>query len=170
MTTAYIALGSNLNDPATQLSMALVQLDALPHCHIEAISSVYSSAAVGPGDQPQYLNAVVELTTTLSPPDLLCAMQDIEDKQGRVREQRWGARTLDLDILLYGSEKIDTGKLQVPHPRMGERNFVLYPLAEITGEQLMLPCGGVLGSLLANCPPGDLVRTPAPLADHKDPE
>ncbi|RLA61267.1 MAG: 2-amino-4-hydroxy-6-hydroxymethyldihydropteridine diphosphokinase [Gammaproteobacteria bacterium] len=159
MTTAYIALGSNLNDPAVQLRLALTRLSALPGCDIEAISSAYSSAAVGPGEQPDYLNAVVKLATSLSATGLLAATQVIEDRQGRVRSERWGARTLDIDILLYGHKKIDNIELQVPHPRMTERNFVLYPLAEITGEQLPLPCGGVLGTLLANCPKGDLART-----------
>lgn len=165
MTTAYIALGSNLNDPAIQLRTALERLAALPHTHIEAISSAYSSAAVGPGDQPDYLNAVVQLATSLNPGQLLKAIQVIENSQGRVRIQHWGARTLDLDILLYGREKVETETLTIPHPRMIERNFALYPLAEITGEQLVLPCGGVLGSLLANCPLGDLARTQIALGE-----
>ncbi len=170
MTTAYIALGSNLSDPASQLRAALKQLNSLPHCHITAISSVYRSTAVGPGEQPDYLNAVVKITTSLPPPQLLDATQVIEQSQGRVREQRWAARTLDLDILLYGCEKIDTPSLKIPHPRMAKRNFVLYPLAEIAGEKLMLPCGGVLESLLATCPAGNLVRTQVQLDKHADPE
>jgi len=170
MSTAYIALGSNLSDPASQLRTALKQLDTLPDCRIAAISGAYRSAAVGPGKQPDYLNAVVEITTSLSPAQLLNATQAIEQSQGRVRNRRWEARTLDLDILLYGHEEINTQSLTIPHPRMAERNFVLYPLAEIAGEQLMLPCGGVLESLLATCPAGDLVRIQVQLDKHRDHE
>ncbi len=168
MTTAYIALGSNLGDPASQLNIALDELSTALHCQLEAVSSAYSSAAVGPGEQPDYLNAVAKVTTSLTPSQLLMAIQAIENKAGRVRTQRWGARTLDLDIILYGQQEIQTDSLQIPHPRMGERNFVLYPLAEIAGEQLVLPCGGVLGSLLANCPLGDLVQTQVSLTTCKD--
>ncbi len=159
MTTAYIALGSNLGDPARQLGFALNELSTLPHCRLEAVSSAYSSAAVGPGEQADYLNAVAKVSTSLTPSQLLQAIQAIENKAGRVRTQRWGPRTLDLDIILYGQQEIQSDGLQVPHPRMSERNFVLYPLAEIAGEKMVLPCGGVLGSLLANCPLGDLVQT-----------
>jgi len=168
MTDAYIAMGSNLNAPATQLKSALELLSELPDCNIVATSGVYSSAAVGPGKQPDYLNAVVKLATGLSATRLLAATQQIETRQGRVRNQRWGARTLDIDILLYGQQQIDNTGLQVPHPRMAERNFVLYPLAEVAGEQLILPCGRVLGTLLAKCPRGDLVRTPVSLSKTKD--
>ncbi len=170
MTTTFIALGSNLHDPAAQLRAALKQLGTLARCRIEAVSSAYSSAAVGPGNQPSYLNAVVKMTTCLTPLRLLEATQAIEESQGRIRTWRWAPRTLDLDILLYGQEKIQTQNLQIPHPRMAERNFVLYPLAEIMGEKLKLPCGGVLGSLLITCPPGDLVHTEVPLDNYEDPE
>lgn len=170
MTTAFIALGSNLSGPASQLRTALKQLGTMPQCHIEAISSAYRSAAVGPGEQPDYLNAVVEITTSLTPSQLLEATQAIEQSQGRVRDQQWAARTIDIDILLYGREEINTQSLKIPHPRMAERNFVLYPLAEISGAQLMLPCGGVLESLLAACPTGDLIRTQVQLDNHRDPE
>lgn len=159
MTTAFIALGSNLKTPETQLRDAVDALAALPGCHVEAISSVYQSAAVGPGEQPPYLNAVIKLSTSLMPLELLDALQAIEQQQGRKRTLRWGARTLDLDILLYGQQVIDHPRLQVPHPRMAERNFVLYPLADVGREQLMLPSGHVVGSLLEHCPWGDLQRT-----------
>jgi len=156
MTTAYIAMGSNLSNPSQQLQLALDALSSLPRCRIEKTSSHYRSEALGPGEQPDYLNAVVKLQTSLAPAQLLDALQTIENNQGRVRNQHWGARTLDLDILLYGQDKIDTQRLQVPHPRMNQRNFVLYPLAEIASDKLILPCGGVLGSLLEKCPRGDL--------------
>ena len=163
MIPVYLALGSNLDNPARQLQSALTELAALPLCHVEAVSSTYQSPAVGPGEQPDYLNAVLKLRTSMSAQQLLGATQAIEDNHGRQRKERWGARTLDINILLYGDEKINTNELQVPHPSINQRNFVLYPLAEIGGEQLTLPSMGVLGSLLANCPRGDLSRTPVSL-------
>jgi len=168
MTSVYLALGSNLGDPANQLQTALQHLATTDGCQLEAVSGAYASAAVGPGDQPDYLNAAVKLTTTLAPHELLQATRAIETQCGRVRAERWGARTLDIDILLYGEQKIDTQSLQIPHPRMADRNFVLYPLAEIAGEQLGLPSMGVLGSLLAKCPRGELIKTPLSLRDGQD--
>ncbi len=167
MTIAYIALGSNLDDPAVQLRRAVEHLGTLAHCRITAVSSAYTSAAIGPGKQPAYLNAVLAMDTSLSAVQLLAATQAIESRQGRVREQRWAARTLDLDILLYGQATSASRQLQIPHPRMAQRNFVLYPLAEIAGEQLLLPCGGVLGSLLTRCPRGDLHRTQVALGERR---
>lgn len=159
MTPAYIALGSNLQEPENQLCAAVVAVQNLPGSHIESISSVYRSAAVGPGTQPDYLNAVLLLATTLEPLTLLDALQQIERDQGRVRSLRWAARTLDLDILLYGDRKIDTARLTIPHPAMHQRNFVLYPLAEISDLNFMLPDGSVLGTLVAQCTADDLVKT-----------
>lgn len=169
MTIAYIALGSNLDDPAVQLRRAVKHLGELPHCRITAISSAYASAAIGPGEQPDYLNAVLAVDTGLTAVQLLAATQAIENQQGRVRDQHWAARTLDLDILLYGQATTAERQLQIPHPRMAQRNFVLYPLAEIAGKQLLLPCGGVLGSLLATCPRGDLRRTQVALDERRHP-
>ena len=168
MTPAYLALGSNLDDPASQLHAALMELAALPYCHIDIVSSAYSSAAVGPGKQSDYLNAVLKLTTSLDALQLLSATQAIEIKRGRIRGERWAARTLDIDILLFGDAVINTRTLQVPHPRMTIRNFVLYPLAEIADEKMVLPSIGVLGSLLAKCPRGDLVKTNVSLRDLAD--
>ena len=156
MSQAYIALGSNLNNPASQLQQAVTAIEALPDSTILAISSVYRSEAVGPGDQADYLNAVLALRTRLSPADLLCQLQALEDRQGRVRTIRWGERTLDLDILLYDKNRVKTDTLEIPHAEMQHRNFVLYPLAEISGTELMLPCGTDLGTLLRHCPRGDL--------------
>jgi 2-amino-4-hydroxy-6-hydroxymethyldihydropteridine diphosphokinase len=168
MTPVYLALGSNLDDPASQLRAALAELAALPHGQIDVISSAYSSAAVGPGNQADYLNAVIKLVTSLTALELLRATQAIEIKRGRVRGERWAARTLDIDILLFGDEIINTTTLQVPHPRMSVRNFVLYPLAEIANQKMVLPSIGVLGSLLAKCPRGDLVKTNVSLRDLAD--
>ena len=159
MIPVYIALGSNLQEPEKQLRRAVHALGTLPDSRIEAISSVYRSRAVGPGEQPDYLNAVLRLSTPLSPLDLLDALKQIEADQGRVREERWGARTLDLDILLYGQERIETEQLTVPHPALRERDFVLYPLAEIGGDNLLLPEGTVLGTLVTASARGSLVQT-----------
>lgn len=159
MTPAYIGLGSNLQDPLRQLRSAVIALRSLPDSQVSAISRTYQSAAVGPGDQPHYLNAVLRLDTRLPPHALLQALQLIESNQGRVRAERWGPRTLDLDMLLYGDSEIATPTLTVPHPQLPSRNFVLYPLADICGPNLVLPDGSDLGTLLARCPRGDLVTT-----------
>ena len=159
MTPVYIALGSNLQEPARQLCLAVTAVSQLPDSHIERVSSTYRSAAVGPGAQPDYLNAVLRLGTRLGPLKLLDALQQIEQSQGRVRGERWGARTLDLDILLYGDSQIDSERLTIPHPAMRQRNFVLYPLAEIAERNLVLPDGTVLDTLVAQCSRDNLVKT-----------
>jgi 2-amino-4-hydroxy-6-hydroxymethyldihydropteridine diphosphokinase len=156
---SYIALGSNLEDPAGQLRRALNALATLPCSSLSQVSGLYRSAAVGPGDQPDYLNAVAQLATELSPESLLDHLQAQELVQGRTRELRWGARTLDLDILLYGELELQTERLTVPHPELARRNFVLYPLAEICGPNFVLPDGTELGTLLGDCPRGDLRLT-----------
>lgn len=159
MTRSYIALGSNLEEPLAQLQQATQGIASLPETAITSASSIYRSAPIGPGNQPDYLNAVLEVQTRLAPLDLLDALQTIESLQGRVREQRWAARTLDLDILLYGSGSLELPRLVIPHPRMAERDFVLYPLLEISDPNLMLPGGAELGTLVAACPGGELQRT-----------
>lgn len=159
MELAYIGLGSNLGEPEAQLRAALDALSALPASRLLQTSSLYSSAPLGPTDQPRYVNAVAALRTELSPLELLDALQHIEQTQGRVRKaERWGPRTLDLDILLFGQQRIDLPRLQVPHYHMHLRAFVLYPLAEIVGEQFLLPDGQPLSALLHACPAGDLQR------------
>lgn len=163
MTFAYISLGSNLCDPKDQLRKALTALEQLPDIDVKRISSLYRSAAVGPGIQPNYLNAVLLLATDLSPTALLDATQQIERNQGRVRGVRWGARTLDIDLLLYGDLQIDSTRLTVPHPRMQQRNFVLHPLREISDTNLVLPDGSDLDTLLQQCTDADLIRTEYPL-------
>lgn len=159
MISAYIALGSNLGDPLLHLRAAVAGLEALPQSRLERLSGVYRSAAVGPGTQPDYLNAAALLLTTLPPLPLLQALQKIEAQEGRVRSQRWAARTLDLDLLLYGNRQVDTPELQIPHPRMTLRNFVLYPLLDIAGPGLRLPDGADLDTMTAACPRGDLKKT-----------
>ncbi len=158
---AWIGLGSNLDGPEAQLQRAFKALDGLPRSRVVARSSFYRSAPMGPADQPDYVNAVAALDTGLSPLELLDALQAVEAAQGRVRgPERWGPRTLDLDILLYGAERIDTPRLKVPHPGMAQRPFVLWPLAEIA-PGLEIPGLGPLDALLAACPREGLERLEA---------
>ena len=146
MAIAYIALGSNLHTPLEQLKRALNALAQLPQTQLMAVSSFYRSKPLGPQDQPDYLNAAVEISTALSPLALLDELQRIENEQGRVRLRRWGERTLDLDILLYGDEIIQNERLTVPHYDMHNREFVIIPLAEIA-PNLILPNGQKLAEL-----------------------
>ena len=129
MNRCYIALGSNLENPKAQIEKAIEAIKSLGT--VEAISPFYRSKAVGPGKQPDYVNAALALHTQLQPLTLLDALQAIADKQGRIRTIRFGARTLDLDILLFNQQKINHPRLSVPHPRMLERNFVIQPLFDI---------------------------------------
>lgn len=149
MTIAYIAVGSNLAEPILQAKQAIEALKQLPQSQFIAASSLYSSTPMGPQDQPEYINAVVVIDTQLSPLALLDCTQAIEQEQGRERKaERWGPRTLDLDILLYGDEIIDSPRLTVPHYGMKVREFVLYPLDEIAPD-LSLPDGTKLSDLLS---------------------
>jgi 2-amino-4-hydroxy-6-hydroxymethyldihydropteridine diphosphokinase len=147
--TAYVALGSNLAQPMSQVADALDELSRLPASCLIARSSLYRTPPLGPSDQPDYINAVACLSTGLAAERLLDELQALEQAHGRVRDgARWGPRTLDLDLLLYGEAIIDTQRLQVPHPHIAERAFVLYPLAEIATGDLRIPGHGSLGSLL----------------------
>ena len=157
MTRCFVALGSNLDAPEQQLQQALTALAALPQSTLLGCSPHYRSRAVGPGPQPDYLNAVCTLDTTLAPLALLDQLQAIEQAQGRVRQQHWGARTLDLDLLLYGDSVIELPRLQVPHPRMFERDWVLYPLADLD-PALRFPDGTTLRSRLDSCPVQNLIQ------------
>jgi len=139
----YIALGSNLDSPSRQIEAALQAIDELQQVSLIQCSSLYESTPMGPQDQPNYINAVVEIKTSLAPEVLLDQLQTIESAHGRQRSVKWGARTLDLDILLYGDRHIDTDRLCIPHPGMRERNFVIHPLYEIAPE-LQLPDGTAL--------------------------
>lgn len=155
----YIGLGSNLAEPEQQLRDALAALAGLPGTRLVAVSSLYASDPLGPADQPRYNNAVAALDTELAPLQLLDALQSIEQAQGRVRKaERWGPRTLDLDILLFGQRQLDEPRLRVPHYHMHMRAFVLYPLAEIAPADLCLPDGRSLQDLLAACPYEGLER------------
>jgi 2-amino-4-hydroxy-6-hydroxymethyldihydropteridine diphosphokinase len=149
---AYIGLGSNLDNPAQQLISASWEIAALSAVELIALSPLYASPPLGPQDQPDYVNAVAHISTGLPAIELLHALQQIENHHGRVRLQRWGARTLDLDLLLYGEQRIDCKELTVPHPQMSQRAFVLYPLADIADQQLPIPGLGHLSQLLSACP------------------
>ena len=132
---SYIGLGSNLGDPETQLTSALAALNGLPDTDLVRCSSFYRSKPLGPGDQPDFINAVASLESGLTAKELLARLQSIENRQGRVRDGiKWGPRTLDLDMLLYGNEIIDEPGLVVPHPEMRHRNFVLIPLLELAPD------------------------------------
>lgn len=148
---AYIGLGSNLDAPVEQLRSALRALDQLDGCHLVASSALYTSDSLLPG-QPRYTNAVAALDTTLAPLALLDALQAVENDQGRVRAERWGPRTLDLDILLFGDQVLDLPRLKVPHYHMHARPFVLYPLAELVPADFQLADGRALAHLLQACP------------------
>ncbi len=153
----YIGLGSNLANPVKQILKAMDALQTLPKTNELIRSSLYISPPMGPQDQPDYINAVVELSSELSASQLLDQLQDIEQQQGRVRLRHWGERTLDLDILLYGNEEIDNERLTIPHAGMKDRAFVLYPLAEIAAD-LIIPKFGNIVSLVQNCPRAGLNR------------
>ncbi len=147
----YIGMGSNLAAPEQQLRSAVEALARLPDTTVFGVSAFYQSDSLLPG-QPRYTNAVAALDSSLAPLDLLGALQAIENDQGRERLERWGPRTLDLDILLFGDRLIDEPRLKVPHYQMHLRAFVLYPLSELAPEALQLPDGRALRDLLEACP------------------
>jgi 2-amino-4-hydroxy-6-hydroxymethyldihydropteridine diphosphokinase len=155
---AYIGLGSNLAEPIQQIKTARLAIANIDHVEERAFSSLYRSAPMGPQNQPDYINAVMAITTELPALDLLRQLQAIEKQQGRVRKgERWSARTLDLDLLIYGEQQIQTPDLTVPHAGLAERAFVLYPLQEVSAD-LEVPGLGKLDRLLAKCPLQGLQR------------
>jgi len=158
MKKVFIGLGSNLDDPLSQLKKAIEYLKQHEMLNVINISSFYSSPPMGPQDQPDFINAVVEIATSLSAEQLLDELQKIEHQQGRERKQHWGARTLDLDILLYGSEVINTERLIVPHRGISERSFVLYPLNDLVEKNFRIPGLGKISELLVACPMIEITR------------
>ncbi|CAM4247148.1 2-amino-4-hydroxy-6-hydroxymethyldihydropteridine diphosphokinase [Lederbergia lenta] len=136
--TAYLSLGSNMGDREKCLKLAIKDLHQHPDIQIEALSSIYETEPIGYVDQANFLNMVVKITTSLSAIELLNSCLKVEQELGRIREFRWGPRIIDLDILMYNKENIEMEALQVPHPRMVERAFVLIPLLEID-RNLELP-------------------------------
>ncbi|MBL8405804.1 MAG: 2-amino-4-hydroxy-6-hydroxymethyldihydropteridine diphosphokinase [Dechloromonas sp.] len=147
MKTAYVALGANLDDPATTVRAAFAALANLPDSRIVHCSSLYRTAPVGIADQPEFINAVAELETSLAPEALLDALLEIEQRFGRIRAERNGPRTLDLDLLLYDDQCVDLPRLTLPHPRLHLRAFVLQPLAEIAPD-LEIPGRGTVAAWL----------------------
>ena len=148
--TAYVGLGSNLDHPREQVLAAFEELAQLPQTRLVGRSGLYRSAPIGRQDQPDFINAVAQVDTALQPPRLLAELQAIEDRHGRERPHRDAARTLDLDLLLYGDTVISTDRLAVPHPRMHQRAFVLRPLAEIS-PAVSVPGRGTVTQLLRAC-------------------
>jgi 2-amino-4-hydroxy-6-hydroxymethyldihydropteridine diphosphokinase len=157
-TRALIGLGSNLGDRKRTLDAAVAGLGETPGIVVHRVSKYYETAPVGgPEGQGNYLNAAAELETTLQPLELLHVLQSIEDRAGRVRSVRWGPRTLDLDLLLFGDRVIETDELQVPHPRMAGRRFVLEPLAEIAATAVDPITQRTIADLFAACQGRDRV-------------
>ncbi|MCC5857002.1 MAG: 2-amino-4-hydroxy-6-hydroxymethyldihydropteridine diphosphokinase [Ectothiorhodospiraceae bacterium] len=148
---AWVGLGSNLSDPVRQVLGATSELASLPETRLVRASGLFRSPPMGPRDQPDFINAVVLLQTCLEPLVLLDRLQLIEQAHGRQRARRWGERTLDLDLLVYGNERIDLPRLTVPHPGIPHRAFVLYPLVEVSPE-LEIPGYGSVAGLLAALP------------------
>jgi 2-amino-4-hydroxy-6-hydroxymethyldihydropteridine diphosphokinase len=160
MIQVYIGLGSNLALPEKQIQAACKSLASIPKTALIKCSSLYQSQPMGPQDQPDYVNAVALIETDLSAASLLQHTQLIETQQGRIRKaNKWGPRTLDLDMLLYGSQQINSEHLTVPHAGIKHREFVLYPLYEITPD-LTFPCGEKLSDLLLTCPIKGLQKMP----------
>jgi len=146
-THAYVGLGSNLEDPAEQVRKALGELNSIPDTRCLARSSLYVSTPVGPPDQPEYINAAAALLTGLDPRSLLDHLHAIERAHGRERRERWGPRTLDLDLLVFGETIMNTRELMLPHPEIRNRDFVLLPLHEIAPE-LWIPGVGALAEMV----------------------
>jgi 2-amino-4-hydroxy-6-hydroxymethyldihydropteridine diphosphokinase len=134
---AYLGLGGNLGDPAAAMAAALRMIDAHPAIFVSAVSSVYRTPPWGMTDQPDFLNAVAEVRTTLTPHELLDQCLDVERQLKRERKQRWGPRIVDLDILWFAGLEIREAGLEIPHPRMLDRAFVLVPLAEIAPDLVL---------------------------------
>ncbi len=160
MQIAYVSLGSNLDNPVEQLERAILQINVAKQIALQKKSSFYQSKPMVKSmvksmksiDQPLFVNAVISIKTEFSALQLLHYLQQVENQQGRVRDaNRWGPRTIDCDILLYSDEMFNTEELTIPHYELKEREFVLYPLAEIAPD-LVLPTGENVQNLLQNCP------------------
>lgn len=142
----YIGLGANLNNPKLQIEQAIVALNQLPTTQVLRVSSLYGSQPLGPQDQPNYMNAVAEISTELSPLELLDALQQQEQQQGRTKLRHWGERCIDLDILLYDQQVFEHERLSIPHKELKNRSFVLVPLAELS-PSLALPDGAKISTI-----------------------
>ena len=144
---AYIGLGSNLNSPKQQVKDAVMALHTAKDVEVVNLSSLYQSPPIDDSKQPDYINAIVQVNTHLTPLELLYVCQDIETQQHRVREKKWGARTIDLDIIIYGVQVVASKQLIIPHPQMMNRAFVLIPLAELE-DDLKVPVLGPIQNLI----------------------
>ncbi|AOY88958.1 2-amino-4-hydroxy-6-hydroxymethyldihydropteridine diphosphokinase [Marinobacter salinus] len=158
-TDAFIGLGSNLENPAAQLARAVAELAALPGTVLVAQSPFYASRPVGPQDQPDFVNGAVWLSTTLPPHSLLDHLQRVEQLHGRERLRHWGPRTLDLDLLIFGTQTINDERLTVPHPELSNRDFVLQPLLDLSPD-LTLPDGASVAELRRRCQDNHLRKLP----------
>ena len=158
MKTAYIALGSNLGDRIAILKRALELLNDLQEASVAKVSPVYETVPVGGPDQGPFLNACASLKTELPPEELLLKMLHIEDELGRVRAERWGPRLIDLDLLIYEDETVNTALLELPHPRLAERGFVLVPLADIAPGLCVQGHNKTVSELLSQLPPTEDIR------------
>lgn len=138
MTRVFLGIGSNLAEPEQQLRQSLRGLNDLQHTRLLAHSRLYFSKPLGPADQPDYVNACALIDTEMSPLALLDACQALENHHGRVRLRRWGERTLDIDLLLYGDQQWQHPRLTLPHPEMTNRDFVLLPLQELCPDLQLL--------------------------------
>jgi 2-amino-4-hydroxy-6-hydroxymethyldihydropteridine diphosphokinase len=148
MADAFVGIGANLGDRESQLKSALELLAAEDGIEVVAVSALRETEPVGPVEQPRFLNGAVRLSTELSPLELLERLLAIEQRLGRVRKERFGPRTIDLDLLLYGDEVVEEPGLTVPHPRLHERRFALEPLAELA-PGLVIPGRGSVSTLLS---------------------
>jgi 2-amino-4-hydroxy-6-hydroxymethyldihydropteridine diphosphokinase len=147
-TTAFVGIGSNLGDREAHLSRAIELLSAEDDIEVTAVSQIRETEPVGPVEQGLFLNGALRVETVLAPRELLDCLLDVEQRLGRVRRERFGPRTIDLDLLLYGDEVVDEPGLTVPHPRLTERRFALEPLADLD-PGLTIPGSGPISALLA---------------------
>lgn len=146
-TGIYIGLGSNINQPYLQIKNAITALNNLPETKVLMDSGYFKSRPMGPEDQPDYVNAVIELQTTMNATELLQHCQLIEQQQGRIKKRHWGERTIDLDILLYAEQRMDSDDLTVPHPGICQRDFVYLPLLKLNAE-IEIPGKGLLHDIV----------------------
>lgn len=148
---AYVGVGSNMGDPAAEVRSAIRALGAIDRTRLVSASRLYRTKPFGPVAQGDFINAVAGVLTQLAPQELLAALRGLEAARGRRRGERWGPRILDLDLLVYGAQRVDTPELVVPHPGIAERGFVLAPLADIAPD-LQVPGVGRVGALLRALP------------------
>jgi 2-amino-4-hydroxy-6-hydroxymethyldihydropteridine diphosphokinase len=159
---AYVAVGSNLDDPVQQVTTAFARLALLPECLLVLRSPLFRSTPLGPQDQPDFINAVAGMLTTLEPLALLHVLKALEMQMGRAQPSvRWGARRIDLDLLIHGGTSLTSEALTLPHPGMPARNFVLYPLCAIAAD-VSVPGLGVVRDLTARVSAQGLHRLQSP--------